>query len=133
MTHASRLKNIFLFLFLSAALLDIAILFRIKSTSHLKSLIPPQGNIAIAGSVVCLPHRNPNGPQTMECAYGLKDAQGRYFGLSGSDPQHKDISTVGMNTPVLVRGTFSVSSSTQYPTIGIIQVKSISATVSPTF
>ncbi len=37
--------------------------------------------IIVEGDVVCLPHRDTSGPTTMECAYGLKDDAGRYYGL----------------------------------------------------
>lgn len=37
--------------------------------------------IVVEGDVVCLPHRDTSGPTTLECAYGLKDQTGAYYGL----------------------------------------------------
>jgi hypothetical protein len=41
----------------------------------------------LSGTYTCLPHLNTSGPQTMECAFGLKTDQGDYyavnFGASG--------------------------------------------------
>ncbi len=39
------------------------------------------GAVTIEGEVVCLPHKNSDGPQTLECALGIKDDAGRYYGL----------------------------------------------------
>ena len=37
--------------------------------------------IKLEGSVVCLPHKNTGGPQTLECASGLQVGQNDYYGL----------------------------------------------------
>lgn len=35
----------------------------------------------LTGEVVCLPHRNTDGPNTMECAFGMKTEVGEYYAL----------------------------------------------------
>lgn len=35
----------------------------------------------LSGEVACLPHADTDGPQTMECAYGLKTDVGEYYAL----------------------------------------------------
>ncbi|RJR15016.1 hypothetical protein C4579_03030 [Candidatus Microgenomates bacterium] len=35
----------------------------------------------LTGVYVCLPHRDTSGPQTLECAYGLKTQVGEYYAL----------------------------------------------------
>lgn len=35
----------------------------------------------LTGEVVCLPHADTDGPQTMECAYGLRTDTGEYYAL----------------------------------------------------
>jgi hypothetical protein len=40
--------------------------------------------VVIEGEVVCLPHRDTSGPTTLECAYGLKTDDGKYYGLDAS-------------------------------------------------
>jgi len=37
--------------------------------------------VTLSGSSVCLPHRDTSGPQTMECAFGLKTDDGSYYAL----------------------------------------------------
>ncbi len=89
--------------------------------------VPAAGPITARGTIVCLPHKNTDGPQTLECAYGLKDESGRYFGMSDTDPEYKNISNLTMNTSVTVNGTFKPEESDRYQSIGIIAVTSITA------
>lgn len=43
-----------------------------KPTPPLSSSIPTPGqSVTLTGTYVCLPHRNPDQPHTLECAYGL--------------------------------------------------------------
>jgi hypothetical protein len=35
----------------------------------------------LTGEYVCLPHRNTGGPQTLECAFGIKTDVGEYYAL----------------------------------------------------
>jgi hypothetical protein len=44
-----------------------------------KSVEPYRGTLT--GEYTCLPHRNTNGPQTLECALGLKTETGDYYAL----------------------------------------------------
>jgi membrane-bound inhibitor of C-type lysozyme len=86
------------------------------------SLAPTKGDVTIKGQIVCLPHKNQSGPQTMECAYGLQAANGQYYGLSDKDPQYQNISAAAMNTPVEVSGSISLTGDSKYDTIGTIFV-----------
>lgn len=43
-----------------------------------KGTLPPPGPITISGSITCLPKKG-SGPQTMECAIGLKGLDGQHF------------------------------------------------------
>lgn len=87
--------------------------------------IPPTGPITIEGTMVCLPHKNTEGPQTTECAYGLLDDFGRSFALTDTDPTYKNISGVPMNTRVEVEGNFKLQMGSKYQNIGIIEVTNI--------
>lgn len=86
---------------------------------------PPAGLITIKGEMVCLPHRNTSGPQTMECAFGLKDDQGRYFGLRDTDPYYQNVSSAPMGERVEVFGMFTPQADEKYQSIGIIEVHGI--------
>jgi hypothetical protein len=61
----------------------------------------------------------------MECAYGLKAANGQFYGLSDKDPQYQNIASAPMNTPVEVSGSISLTGDSKYDTIGTIFVTSI--------
>ncbi len=87
----------------------------------------PPGPIRIQGTVVCLPHRDTSGPQTLECAYGLKDANGTYYGLQDADPSYKNMSATPMNSLVEVEGVFSPRTDSKYQDIGIIEITKISS------
>ncbi len=50
----------------------------------------------LSGEVVCLPHADTSGPQTMECAYGLKTDVGEYYAL--------DLSVLSQEQPPLETG-----------------------------
>lgn len=84
----------------------------------------------LSGEVVCLPHADTDGPQTMECAYGLKTESGEYYALDLAlmSEQHapletgERISANGLITPIellssdhwkkyAIEGIFSVTDS----------------------
>lgn len=50
-----------------------------SSTPGLDVALPK--HVTIEGSYVCLPHRDVEGPQTTECAFGLRGDDGRHYGL----------------------------------------------------
>lgn len=88
-------------------------------------VVPPAGVISIEGVMVCLPHKNTSGPQTTECAFGLKDDTGRYFALADTDPNYGNIMGVGGGERIKVDGTFEPKSTSNYQDMGIIHVTHI--------
>lgn len=62
----------------------------------------------LSGEVVCLPHKDTDGPNTMECAYGLKTDVGEHYALDLAllSQEHRPletgerISANGLITPV---------------------------------
>ncbi len=87
--------------------------------------VPPAGPITITGTMVCLPHKDTEGPQTLECAFGLLDDSGRYFALSDTDPEYKNVAGVPTNSRVEVQGNFKLQLGSKYQDIGIIEVAKI--------
>ncbi|MCX8008993.1 MAG: hypothetical protein N3A54_04825 [Patescibacteria group bacterium] len=79
----------------------------------------------ITGKIVCLPHKNPSEIQTTECAYGLEDEAGNYYGLEDPDPAMNMLSQAPMNERVKVSGLFREEQSDKYPIIGVIQIQTI--------
>lgn len=80
-----------------------------------------QSSISISGEIVCLPHKDTTGPTTLECAYGLKADDGRYYGLRNYD-------STGFNTSdsVKVSGDLKPEQSDIYDISGMIDVQTIS-------
>ncbi len=39
-------------------------------------------NVTLSGTYTCLPHLNTSGPQTLECAFGLKTDDGVYYAIN---------------------------------------------------
>lgn len=37
--------------------------------------------MTLSGNIVCLPHKDTTGPQTLECAFGLQTEEGTYYAL----------------------------------------------------
>jgi len=50
--------------------------------------------VVFEGKIVCLPHVNTDGPQTLECMSGLQTNDGKYY-LLGSGTSHELISAAG--------------------------------------
>lgn len=84
--------------------------------------------VTLKGEVVCLPHKDTSGPQTLECAFGLKADDGNYYALdAGSQvpPPYntgEHIQASGIFTPIErlstdhwqkynVKGIFSITDS----------------------
>lgn len=39
----------------------------------------------LTGEYVCLPHKDTSGPQTMECAFGIRTTEGDYYAIDYGD------------------------------------------------
>jgi hypothetical protein len=85
--------------------------------------------VTIRGAITCLPKVG-TGPQTLECAIGLKGDDGKYYGLRNlfdHDPEYK---FSGTNTKVEVSGTLTQEElkgpdGNRYDTAGVIHISSI--------
>lgn len=84
---------------------------------------------SFTGEFVCLPHKNTDGPQTMECAFGLKAESGDYFALDFGTST--ELMNQPMNTPITVKGPVTpieaISSNLGqiYNVRGIIRVEAV--------
>ena len=74
------------------------------------------------GEFVCLPHRDTSGPQTLECAMGLKADDGTYYGLQDTTNDYSLLAGVATGSRVRVEGPLQEIAGTTYPTAGIIRV-----------
>lgn len=100
--------------------------YRNQPATKVENKKPSAGEITVRGEVVCLPHKNNKGPQTLECAFGLKDMDGNYYGLKDPTPDYRVVSEIPMGRIVEITGTFTPDDSTIYASIGVIEIKSYS-------
>lgn len=62
-----------------------------QKTAVLPTVIPTTTSVSdvpyeatLEGEVICLPHKDTSGPQTLECAIGLKTDQNDYYSLDAN-------------------------------------------------
>ena len=89
-----------------------------------KQFINPNAAVTLEGVAVCLPHKNTNGPHTLECAVGIKTDDGTYYGVSG-DTSHQLASEAGSNRRVKISGNIEPSTDTPYNITQLIAVSKI--------
>ena len=83
--------------------------------------------MTISGEYMCLPHKDTSGPQTMECAFGVRTLAGLYYALdfnlmSQTPPTFKTgdrINVSGVFTPL---ENLSSNQWQKYPIEGILSV-----------
>lgn len=106
---------------ISVAIVVMTLQFAVKSDPH----TDPTGAATIQGTVVCLPHKDTSGPQTLECALGVKDGKGRHYSLKDTDSSYKNLQTLPTGKEVRVHGTLSASLDIRYDTAGTIEVSKV--------
>ena len=83
--------------------------------------------ITVTGKVICLPHKDTSGPQTMECAFGIKDIAGTNYALR--DPEMKYVTNLQMDTDTTISGMLDTSSATdpqqKYDVAGTIEISNV--------
>ncbi len=85
----------------------------------------------LTGEYTCLPHKNTNGPQTMECAFGIKTSDGSYYALDMSKIDQQESMTLQTQTKITAQGTLvpveQLSSDhwQKYNIRGILQVNTL--------
>lgn len=89
------------------------------------SWIEGQGRpITIKGEGVCLKHRNPKGPQTLECAMGFRGDDEKFYGLYGINLRDWiEARTPIIGSRVQITGTLWPSTSDKYVDTETIEVQ----------
>lgn len=101
----------------------VGILSVVRAPGRPHSDIVSKGKIA--GEVVCLPHRGGgDGPQTLECAIGLRGDDGKHYGLRDQSTDHR-LATEFFGKHVEVTGEIRSEGQTMYDTVGTIDVQSV--------
>lgn len=84
---------------------------------------PKKETVTLEGEIVCLPHKNTDGPQTLECAAGLQTDEGKRYGLSTSDPASPLTAAVGSKKHAVVTGALEPAGESNYDIQGIVAVE----------
>ena len=95
----SKHKKLLLIIFLFILLGGLAyLLYSAKEAeAPTEPAVTERYRATLTGTYVCLPHKDTSGPQTLECAFGIKTDEGDYYAL--------DLSMVSQEVPNLTTGT----------------------------
>lgn len=77
-------KNIILGICTLLAIVLVGYFFNPKNlnTRQAENIDPTPKQMTLSGTYTCLPHKNTEGPQTMECAFGIKGDDGEYYAVN---------------------------------------------------
>jgi hypothetical protein len=89
-----------------------------------KTFTDTNATTTLEGTAVCLPHKDTDGPQTLECAIGIKTIDGTYYGISG-DKERKLSDIAGSDQKIRVTGTVENVNHSIYNITQLISVKSV--------
>jgi len=88
-------KKHFLIVYTITSVLAFVALFYLISnfiyTEKQPSVVLDPYQVELAGEYVCLPHKDTTGPQTDECAFGLKTDDGAYYAVDLSSVSQEGI------------------------------------------
>lgn len=82
----------------------------------------------IEGQIECLPRRDKTGPQTLECAIGLKDENNKYYALEGLEVQDLISGKIKIDQKVIITGILRLGQDSVYNTIGTLKIVSVEYT-----
>jgi hypothetical protein len=120
-------KGIFAFIAIILLLIGMGYLITSSSKSNPNDEGASQ-EVTLDGKTICLPHKDTSGPQTLECAFGIKTGEGDNYALdlSALSPENQleintgeEIQVIGIVVPIE-----AISSDTwqKYDVKGIMQV-----------
>lgn len=89
-----------------------------------QSFTNPDANIItmVEGKVICLQHKNPDKPHTLECAAGIETDDGKTYILKAND--NELVGLAGSNTRVQIQGTLEEKEDDIYQSTGELTVNS---------
>lgn len=90
-----------------------------------KSPYSDNETVSVTGKTVCLPHRDQDGPQTLECALGMLADDGHYYALHDTTEGYSLIGATGTGSRVTVEGVFRSKPSDKYQDVGLIEMTSV--------
>jgi len=82
-------------------------------------------SVEIKGEIVCLPHKDTSGPITLECAYGIRSADGKHYALKDTDPEYNNIASLPTGEVAVITGKLIEEYESKYDIVGIIEIESV--------
>lgn len=79
--------------------------------------------ITVTGRTICLPQKDADGPQTLECALGIETEDRKNYALN--DPGWRFLIGRGAGAKVEIEGRFRKSEDSKYDSAGIIEIFSL--------
>ena len=129
MKHWLKIHRAVLVIVLAVALvLLIPIVFTHKAaapTPKTEAALPKNNStVTMEGTFTCVPHRDQTGPQTLECAMGMKSGNA-YYMLVDTSGDYSLLSKAGTGDKISVTGQFTKKHDEVYDSEGIIAVTAI--------
>lgn len=101
-----------------------------NSSNAAGGTIPAQGSepgdagpkMTLTGTLTCLPHKG-DGPHTLECAYGLKSDDGKYYALQNLWEVAPGLTNTGVRVQI-VGNVSTPPTNEQYDIVGVVAVQS---------
>ncbi|MBM3506990.1 MAG: hypothetical protein FJX64_04560 [Alphaproteobacteria bacterium] len=84
-----------------------------------------RGPIAVVGTLRCLPDRPTAAVPERDCVIGLEDDALRFYRLQEGNPTQRALLATAPNVRVAIAGMFTPGADARYPTVGTIEVASI--------
>ncbi len=109
-------------LFILACIGVISLITILYKFSTRPSMPPTPHQGSITGAIECLPHKNTSGPQTLECAFGLRGDDDQHY-LLVYKPATQDHIPVGQRVKVF--GDITAQTHPVYDIIAKISVSNI--------
>ncbi|HXK40466.1 MAG TPA: hypothetical protein VJ837_06570 [Candidatus Paceibacterota bacterium] len=125
-------KAFFTTVILIVLLLLAGFLAQVRQERQTPARVPISGGaVSIEGTYICLPHRDTDGPQTLECALGLAGEDGNNYSLDLNEVGFEALGDIGTGERVRVEGVATPVEALRtdmwwkYDMVGIITVESI--------
>lgn len=103
-----------------------------NNNNAVPTLIPTQKVVnvpqeqSLEGKVLCLPHKDTNGPQTLECAFGLQTDDGKNYALDAGNvnpPPYNTGNRIRANGTITPIEALSSDHWQKYDIVGIFSIK----------
>jgi hypothetical protein len=67
--------------------------------------VPEAQEVTVSGVYECLPHADTNGPQTLECAFGIRTTDGDHYALDTAGLTNGSVGDLSVDDEITVTGT----------------------------